>query len=88
VTPLLDVLREVGAKAIKDPNGTAAFLASKLGISESVMEKSEGRKQRYYAEPLDTAAISDQQAVADTFFRLGLIGKPLNVADVVFHSGP
>jgi sulfonate transport system substrate-binding protein len=88
VAPLLAILREIGEKAIKDPDGTASFLATKLGISVAVMEKSERRKQRYYAEPLDNAAISDQQAVADTFFHLGLINKPLNVADAVFRPGP
>jgi sulfonate transport system substrate-binding protein len=81
---LLAVLRETGEKAIQDPKGTAAFLASKLGIAEKVLEKSELRKQRYYAEPMNAQSIAEQQEVADTFARLGLLPQPVRIADLVF----
>jgi sulfonate transport system substrate-binding protein len=85
VAPILDVLRETGDKAVQDPKGTAAFLASKLGISEVVLEKSELRKQRYYAEPMDERSVAEQQEVADTFLKLGLIPRPIKIADIVFQ---
>jgi ABC-type nitrate/sulfonate/bicarbonate transport system substrate-binding protein len=81
---ILDVLRETGDKAILDPKGTAAFLASKLGIDVQVLEKSELRKQRYYAEPMNAQSIAGQQEVADTFSKLGLIPQPVRIADDVF----
>src|SRR3984957_2012306 len=68
VAPLLAALRETGERALEDPAATAKFLASKLGINEAVMLKSELRKPRYEAEPMGEASIADQQQVADTFF--------------------
>jgi sulfonate transport system substrate-binding protein len=34
---------------------------------------------------LSPATVADQQRVADAFFQLGLIPKPVNVADVVWR---
>jgi sulfonate transport system substrate-binding protein len=85
VTPVLEVLRETGERAQKDPSGTAKFLASKLGVGEAVMLKSELRKARYDAQPMNAETIADQQLVADTFFRLGLVQKAVRTADAVFQ---
>ncbi len=85
VSALLEVLQTSGAQAMADPKATAAFLAPKLGISLAVMERSEARKQRYGGEPLSGQAIADQQQVADTFFKLGLIPKAIRVEDLVYH---
>ena len=60
---------------MNDPKATAAFLAPKLGLSLAVMERNEGRKQRYGGEPLSGQAVADQQAVADNFFKLGLLSR-------------
>ena len=85
VSALLDVLQVSGKQAMDDPKATAAFLAPKLGLSLPVMERNEGRKQRYGGEPLSGQAVADQQAVADTFFKLGLIPKAIHVEDLVNH---
>ncbi len=85
VSALLDVLQVSGKQAMDDPKATAAFLAPKLGLSLAVMERSEARKQRYGGEPLSGQAIADQQAVADTFFKLGLIPKAIRVEDLVYR---
>ncbi len=85
ITALLDVLQVSGKQAMDDPKATAAFLAPKLGLSLAVMERSEGRKQRYGGEPLGGQAVADQQAVADTFFKLGLIPKAIRVEALVYR---
>ena len=85
ISALLDVLQVSGKQAMDDPKATAAFLAPKLGLSLAVMERSEARKQRYGGEPLSGQAVADQQAVADTFFKLGLILKAVRVEDLVYH---
>ena len=36
--------------------------------------------------PLSTATVADQQRVADAFFKLGLIPKPVKVADIVWRA--
>jgi sulfonate transport system substrate-binding protein len=86
VAPLLAALRETGERALKDPAATAKFLASRLGISEAIMLKSELRKPRYGAEPMGPESIAEQQQVADTFFQLGLVPKPVRTGDAVFQT--
>jgi sulfonate transport system substrate-binding protein len=86
VTPLLAALRETGERALKDPAATAKFLASRLGISDAIMLKSELRKPRYGAEPMSPESIAEQQQVADTFFQLGLVPKAVRAGDAVFQT--
>ena len=88
VAPLLAALVEVGVKAKQDPKATADFLAGKLGISAAVMERSEYRKQRYNARPLDGGIIQEQQEAADTFHRLGLIPLEIKVSENVYQGPP
>lgn len=86
VDVVMAALSATGQSAKRDPKATADFLAEKLGISPGVMERSELRKQRYFAEPISTEVVNEQQAGADIFFRLGLIPKAIRVADVVYNS--
>jgi sulfonate transport system substrate-binding protein len=86
VTPLLAALRETGERALKDPAATAKFLASKLGVAEAVMLKSELRKPRYGVEPMSPESIGEQQQVADTFLQLGLVPKAIRTGDAVFQT--
>jgi len=50
------------------------------------MEWSEIRKRRYFAQPITPEIVSEQQAGADIFFRLGLMPRAIRVADIVFKS--
>jgi sulfonate transport system substrate-binding protein len=86
VDVVMAVLSETGAQAKRDPKATADFLAEKLGITPAVMERSELRKQRYFAQPITTEVVTEQQAAADIFLRLGLMPKAIRVADIVFTS--
>ena len=86
VDAIMAVLADTGQAAKRDPKTTADFLAEKLGISPAVMERSELRKQRYYAQPISTEIVNEQQAGADIFFRLGLMPKAIRVADSVYAS--
>ncbi len=86
VDVIMEVLSATGQAAKRDPKATADFLAEKLGISPAVMERSELRKQRYYAQPISTEMVNEQQAGADIFFRLGLMPKAIRVADIVYAS--
>jgi sulfonate transport system substrate-binding protein len=86
VDVLMTVLAETGRAAKSDPKGTADFLAEKLGITPAVMERSELRKQRYFAQPITAEIVNEQQMGADIFFRLGLMPKAIRVADIVFTS--
>jgi sulfonate transport system substrate-binding protein len=86
VDVVMAVLSETGKQAKGDPKATADFLAEKLGIPAAVMERSELRKQRYFARPITAEVVNEQQAAADIFLRLGLMPKAIRVADIVFTS--
>ena len=86
VDVIMAVLSETGQAAKRDPKATADFLAEKLGITPAVMERSETRKQRYFAQPISTEIVNEQQTGADIFFRLGLMPKAIRVADIVYSS--
>lgn len=85
VDRLLAVLNVSGERALKDPDGTAGFLADKLGISLDILTRSQARNTRYNAYPLTPAVIAEQQQVADFLFNQGIILKPVKIADAVFH---
>jgi sulfonate transport system substrate-binding protein len=86
VDVVMAVLSETGKQAKEDPKATADFLAEKLGIPAAVMERSELRKQRYFAKPITTEVVNEQQAAADIFWQLGLMPKAIRVADIVYAS--
>jgi sulfonate transport system substrate-binding protein len=86
VDVVMAVLSETGKRAKEDPKATADFLAEKLGIPAAVMERSELRKQRYFARPITAEVVNEQQAAADIFLRLGLMPKAIRVADIVYAS--
>jgi sulfonate transport system substrate-binding protein len=86
VDVVMAVLADTGRAAKSDPKATADFLAGKLGITPAVMERSELRKQRYFAQPVTAEVVNEQQTGADIFFHLGLMPKAIRVADIVFAS--
>ncbi len=83
VAALVAELEAVGVASDRDRRATAALLAPKLGISLAVMERAELRKDRSGIVPITAEAIGEQQAIADTFLKLGLIPKPAVVKDAV-----
>jgi sulfonate transport system substrate-binding protein len=45
------------------------------------------KRQTYGIRPLDDKVVADQQSIADTFYALGLLPKPLVVSSVVRKAG-
>jgi sulfonate transport system substrate-binding protein len=86
VDAVMKALADTGQAAKNDPKATADFLAGKLGITPAVMERSELRKQRYFAQPITAEIVNEQQTGADIFFRLGLMPKAIRVADIVYTA--
>lgn len=60
----------------------AAVIAPLQGLAPEVVEKSLTRYQ-FGVKPLTPAVAAEQQKIADTFHALGLIPKPINVADAL-----
>ena len=72
-----------------DPEGSeggGGSIERPTGIPTPVLEVALGR-QSYGAAPLSAEAAKSQQTVADTFFALGLLPKPVTVAEAVWRAG-
>ena len=60
------------------------LIASFSGLDAGIVSLFLGRRPRSPVGPVGTASLADQQATADAFHRLGLIPKPIRVADIVW----
>jgi sulfonate transport system substrate-binding protein len=77
---LLTQLREVDDWARGDIAAVAAQLSPSIGIPAPVVEVAL-KRQSYGIKPIDAAAIAEQQKIADAFLGLGLLPRPIIVAD-------
>ncbi len=82
---LLDEVTKESDWAKNNPAEVAKFLAPSLGIDAAVLEKAEKRRE-YGVLPLTEEVISKQQKIADTFERIKLIPKPIQIQDAVWKG--
>jgi sulfonate transport system substrate-binding protein len=64
----------------------ATELSSGIGIPASVLELAL-KRQTYGVRPIDGETVHDQQHIADTFYALGLVPKPVVISAIVRKSG-
>ncbi|WP_342110680.1 sulfonate ABC transporter substrate-binding protein [Methylobacterium sp. SI9] len=83
VSTVLKAIGEVDAWAAGHAESAAAELAPSVGIPAPILSVALGRLS-YGVAPLDATVIADQQKVADAFHGLGLLPKPIRVADAVW----
>ena len=83
VSAVIRAIAAVDAWAEGHAEAVAAELAPAVGIPAPVLTVALGRLS-YGVAPLDAAAVADQQKVADAFHGLGLLPKPIRVADAVW----
>lgn len=87
VSAVLSAIGSVDTWAAGNADAVASELAPSVGIPAPVLAVALERLA-YGVAPLDAQAIADQQRVADTFHGLGLLPKPIRVADAVWtHPG-
>ena len=83
---LLQAFREsivrIDRRTSFDPVRTAEILAQEVGLPNSVLVKAVGR-QAWNVQSMDPKLVADQQAVADTFYKLGLIPKAIRISDAL-----
>lgn len=65
-----------------NPKAVAAAFSPALGIPAPILEVAVAR-QAYGIRHIDDAVIAEQQRIADAFLALGLIPRPVKVADAV-----
>jgi sulfonate transport system substrate-binding protein len=83
---VLAQLSEVDDWAGRDIHAVAEQLAPAIGLPVPVVEVAL-KRQAYGIKPITDSVIADQQQVADTFFALGLLPKPIKISDVARRPG-
>lgn len=71
--------------AAQNRDKVAAAISDVTGVEIEAQSRAVGRAQIYLA-PVGEAAIQSQQAIADTFHKLGLIPRPIAVRDAVWTA--
>lgn len=78
---ILEEIQKVDEWAAKNPQSVATLLSPKLGIDVFTLEEV-AKRRPYGVQPIGNDVVTYQQQIADTFFKLGLIPKQLNVKEV------
>lgn len=71
--------------AVKNPNQVVDLLSPLLKIDKEILNVVT-RRRNYGFEPITPTMIAEQQAIANTFYKLKLIPKAIKVADAVHPS--
>jgi sulfonate transport system substrate-binding protein len=82
---LVAAVNSAGQWANENPAAVAAYLAKEVGMEPQILEPII-RREPWGFRPIDAAVIADQQAVADLFFSLKLIPRPIKVSDAVLQT--
>lgn len=85
VKTLFAELHKTNEWADRHPQAVAEQLAPQLGIPVPVLLLATQRR-RYTAVPVDAGIVAEQQRIADTFFKLKLIQRPVSVQEAVFKD--
>ena len=84
---LFAALTDTDAHVQANRKDTAQRYADFAGLGLATVHRFLERRQPSPVGPLTPALIAEQQKVADTFAQLGLIPKPIRVADIVWLPG-
>jgi sulfonate transport system substrate-binding protein len=83
VRTVVDELAAVERWAEGNPKEVAGLFGPRMGIPPSVLEASLAR-MGYGVRSITEAVVAEQQRIADTFHRVGLLPKPLVVRDAAW----
>ena len=81
---VVDELRLTYVWADQNRAQVAALIAEVTGVELPAQERTV-RRLRIELEPIDDAAIAQQQEIADSFAALGLLPRPIVVRDAVWR---
>src|SRR3954469_22253010 len=82
----IDAIAEIDAWAKGNTDAVAAQLSPAVGIPAPILAVAL-KRQTYGVKPLDPAVVAEQQRIADTLHSLGLLPKPVVIADAVRKAG-
>ena len=78
---VFEAIAAIDKQTVGDPRAAAAALSPEMGLPAPILANALDR-QGWAIRRMDAALVAEQQTIADTFFRLGLIPKAIQVADV------
>ena len=79
-------IKEIDRWAKDNIDQAANELSPAVGIPAPILKLALSR-QSWGAQPISPEVVNDQQKIADAFYGLGLIPKPIKVGDVVRGGG-
>ncbi len=82
---VLDQVKKTSNWAQKNPTEVAKFLSPVLGIDAAVLEVAEKRRE-YGVLPITDEVIAGQQEAANTFYKIKLVTKSINVKEAVWKG--
>ena len=78
---LFESIAAIDARTVGDPRAAAATLSPAMGLPAPILADALAR-QGWAIRRMDAGLVAEQQVIADTFFKLGLIPKAIRVADI------
>lgn len=85
IEAIVEELRGVDEWVKKDQKAAAAQLSASTGIPASILEVALAR-QSFGILPIGDGVVKAQQEIADTFYALGLLPKPIKITDAVWKA--
>lgn len=87
IADVIDELAKVGAAAQADLDGSVKTLSEITGVPADITRVTLTRSQADLGKVsfFPDAALTYQQALADDFYKLGVVPKQLSVSDIVWH---
>ena len=86
VAVLFDELTRADRQAQENRKEVIKLIANFSGLDAGVVSLFLQRRPKSPVGPLSPQTVADQQRVADAFLQLGLIPKPVNVAEIVWQA--
>ncbi|PLR41938.1 AAA family ATPase [Chimaeribacter arupi] len=83
---LLQALQQTGHYIDTERAQAARHLSSELGLPSPALEQALSRRS-HRTQLMDNQVIRDQQTIADRFYALGLLPRPIQVRDAIWQPG-
>jgi sulfonate transport system substrate-binding protein len=83
---VMEEARQIAVWANNHPDKAGEILAAKTGL-KAATALTVTKSRIYEALPIEDRAVEEQQRIAETFFRLGLLPKRIWVEDAVWKQG-
>lgn len=82
IAAVFDELAKLDVWAAKSPQAVAELLAPQIGLDLETTRRASDRFA-YGVQPITPAVAAEQQKIADAFYQLKLIPKPIRIADAL-----